>query len=368
MKKVFNALLSIVSMSLLAVSMPLTSFAEPDQDIIELASGNDDFALLVRALEEAELVETLQDDGPFTVFAPTNEAFEKLLTDLDITADELLAQPDLADILTYHVVSGKVMAADFTEGMEVTTVNGEIISFDLTADPMVNLSNIIMTDLEATNGVVHAVDTVLIPDSFELQEVDTGMMDDRVTMDIVEIAAGNPDFSILVSALQEAGLVDTLKGDGPFTVFAPTNAAFENLFGELDITAEELLAQPDLGNVLTYHVVPGKVMSGDLEDGLEAETVNGETVSFDLTGDAMINDALITTVDLDASNGVIHVIDTVLIPENFEFQEPEMSMIDEVDDIVDEAADTVDDTSTWVIAGIVAVFAVGAFFIFRKKE
>lgn len=170
MKKVFNALLSIMSVILVAVSMPLTAFAEPDQDIIELASENDDFAILVRALQDAELVETLQADGPFTVFAPTNEAFEKLLIDLNITADELLAQPDLADILTYHVVPGKVMAADLTDGMEANTVNGETITFDLTGDTMVNMSNIITTDLEATNGVVHAIDTVLVPSNFELQE------------------------------------------------------------------------------------------------------------------------------------------------------------------------------------------------------
>lgn len=199
----------------------------------------------------------MQGEGPLTVFAPTNEAFEKLLTELDVTADELLAQPDLVDILAYHVISGKVMAADLADGMEAATVNGEAVSFDLTGDPMVNMSNIITTDLEATNGVVHAIDTVLIPDGFELQEVDTGTIDDRVTMDIVEVASRNPDFSTLVNALQEAGLVDTLKGDGPFTVFAPTDAAFEKLLGELDIAIDYLLAQPDLANVLTYHVVPG---------------------------------------------------------------------------------------------------------------
>lgn len=138
---------------------------------------------------------------------------------------------------------------------------------------------------------------------------------------IVEIAQGNPDFSILVSALQEAGLVDTLQGDGPFTVFAPTDAAFEKLLGDLDITAEELLAQPDLENVLTYHVVAGDVMAGDLTDGMTAETVNGEEVSFDLSGDPMVNDSAIITTDIEAENGVIHAIDTVLVPADFELQE-----------------------------------------------
>ena len=121
-------------------------------------------------------------------------------------------------------------------------------------------------------------------------EMDTGtedMMEDPASteMDVVGIAQDNSDFSTLVAALQEADLVETLQGDGPFTVFAPTNEAFEALLTELDITQEELLSQPDLESVLTYHVIPQEVMSGDLEDGMSAETVNGEEVTFDLSGD-----------------------------------------------------------------------------------
>ncbi|MDN6294442.1 MAG: fasciclin domain-containing protein [Alkalibacterium sp.] len=139
--------------------------------------------------------------------------------------------------------------------------------------------------------------------------------------DIVAVAQGNPDFSILVSALQEANLVETLQGDGPFTVFAPTDEAFEALLTELDITAEELLAQPDLESILTYHVIPSEVMAGDLEDGQTAETVNGEELTFDLSGDPMVNESAITMTDIEASNGLIHAIDKVLVPSNFELQE-----------------------------------------------
>lgn len=142
-----------------------------DQDIVGVAQSNPDFSILVSALQKANLVETLQGDGPFTVFAPTDAAFEKLLDELDITADQLLAQPDLDKVLTYHVVSGKVMADDLTNGMNTDTVNGEELTFDLSSDPMVNESNIITTDVEATNGVIHAIDTVLIPANFTLQEV-----------------------------------------------------------------------------------------------------------------------------------------------------------------------------------------------------
>lgn len=152
------------------------------------------------------------------------------------------------------------------------------------------------------------------------EDTDEGAME-KTGEDIVAIAQGNPDFSILVSALQEAELVKTLQGEGPFTVFAPTDEAFEALLTDLDITAEELLAQPDLESILTYHVIPSEVLAGDLEDGQTVETVNGEELTFDLSGDPMVNDAAITMTDIDASNGVIHAIDTVLVPSDFELQE-----------------------------------------------
>lgn len=175
---------------------------------------------------------------------------------------------------------------------------------------------------------------------------------------IVDIAVGNDDFSILVSALQRAELVETLQGDGPFTVFAPTNDAFADLLEALDITAEELLAQPDLANVLLYHVVAGEVLAGDLEDGMEAETVNGETVTFDLSGDPMVNDSNIVQTDIEASNGVIHVIDAVLVPSNFELQEVAM----EEDDVLQTGIES----NTLMLVGLMAT--AGAFiFVFTKK-
>ncbi|MGB4587975.1 MAG: fasciclin domain-containing protein [Clostridiaceae bacterium] len=177
--------------------------------------------------------------------------------------------------------------------------------------------------------------------------------------DIVDTAVGNSDFSILVSALQKAKLVDTLKGTGPFTVFAPTNAAFEKLLADLNITAAELLAQPDLAKVLTYHVVSGKVMSTDLKNGLEAATVNGEKIKFDLTSGAMVNKSKITTADLEATNGVIHVIDTVLVPTNFKLQEVKL---DE-----DGVADTgIPATFPFLIPMLLTGGA--ALLVFRKKE
>ena len=143
---------------------------------------------------------------------------------------------------------------------------------------------------------------------------------DGAEKDIVDLASSDENLSTLVAAVQQAGLVETLKGEGPYTVFAPTNEAFEKLLMELDITAEDLLAHPDLEKVLTYHVVPGKVMSTDLEDAMEAETVNGQTIMVDLSNGVMINDAKVTAADLEASNGVVHVIDKVLVPDDFKLE------------------------------------------------
>ncbi len=138
--------------------------------------------------------------------------------------------------------------------------------------------------------------------------------------DIVAIASADKDLSTLVAALKKANLVETLQGAGPFTVFAPTNAAFEKLLMDLNITAEELLAQPDLAKVLTYHVVSGDVMSTDLKDGMEAVTVNGQKIKVDLKDGVKINDAKVTTADIKAKNGVIHVIDKVLVPTDFKLK------------------------------------------------
>lgn len=131
--------------------------------------------------------------------------------------------------------------------------------------------------------------------------------------DIVDIAAGNEAFSTLVAAVTAAGLVDTLKGDGPFTVFAPTDEAFAAL---PEGTVEALLDDiPTLTAILTYHVVPGAVMSGDLEDGMMAETVNGQSVTIGVGETVTVDGATVIQADIEATNGVIHVIDAVILPE-----------------------------------------------------
>ncbi|MDK9711783.1 fasciclin domain-containing protein [Acidaminobacter sp.] len=309
MKRLMSLLMSLVL--LIGIGVPAFS---ADQDIVEIAVGNEDFSILVAALQKAELVGALQGEGPFTVFAPTNAAFEKLLASLGITAEDLLNHPQLKEVLLYHVVSGKVLSTDLSNGMTAPTLSGENIKVDLSSGVKINTSSVTTADVMATNGVIHIIDSVLVPSTFKLNP------EPEVPATVVDIALSNSDFSILVAALQKADLVGALQGEGPFTVFAPTNAAFEKLLAALNISASDLLNQPDLAKVLLYHVVSGKVMSTDLSNGLEAATLNGEAVKFDLSSGVKVNQSGVTAADIEAGNGVIHVIDTVLVPQNFTYQ------------------------------------------------
>lgn len=347
MKKVMSMLMILV----LSIAMVPSFSAEGD--IVDIASGNEDFSVLVAALQEAELVSALQGEGPFTVFAPTDAAFTELLGALDITAADLLAHPQLSEVLLYHVVSGKVMSTDLSDGMAAATLQGEDLMVDLSDGVKINESAVITADIEATNGVIHVIDSVLVPEAFSLEVAEEPMAEEK---DIVDIALGNEDFSILVAALQEADLVETLQGDGPFTVFAPTNAAFEKLLGALDISAAELLEQPDLAKVLLYHVVSGQVMSTDLSDGLVADTVNGNSITFDLSDGVKVNDSMVVTADLEGSNGVIHVIDTVLVPSDFTLQE--VSMAEEIPKTGDVGL---------IPFAFVGIMSIGGYALMKRK-
>ncbi len=260
-------------------------------------------------LGNTDLAATLQGEGPFTVFAPTDDAFAALP---EGTLDDLLAEPggDLTDILLYHVVAGKTMSADLSDGQEITTALGQDITISITNDGVFINDDVKVTvaDIEAENGVVHVIDAVLMPDLRPAT--------------VVDIIADSPDHETLETAVGAAELVETLQGEGPFTVFAPTDAAFDALDeGVLD----DLLADPtgDLADILLYHVVAAKAMSADLSDGQTITTQLGEDVTVTITGDdVFINDAQVTVADLEAQNGVVHVINAVLLPPtNVEDQE-----------------------------------------------
>jgi len=305
-----------------------------EANIVETAMAAGSFETLVTAVEAAGLAETLTGEGPFTVFAPTDDAFAALP---EGTLDELLADPEgaLTDILLYHVVSGEVLAADVVEldGQEVETVNGAAVTISVDGETvMVNDATVVTPDVQASNGVIHVIDSVLLPPSGEEEgaemeetgdeatptpEPEAEGEGDTETMDIVDTAVAAGSFETLVTAVTEAGLAETLSGEGPFTVFAPSDDAFAAL---PEGTLEELLAEPEgaLTDILLYHVVSGEVLAADVVelDGQDVGTVQGEPISISVDGDSVVlnGSAVVVQTDIETSNGVIHVIDTVIMP------------------------------------------------------
>ncbi len=282
---------------------------EPQPNLVQVAEKDPRFSILFEAVAAAGLGDTLDGPGNFTVFAPTNDAFAALLAELGVTKDQLLAdKPLLAAVLQYHVLGSVVKSTDIPLGRAISPLAGGIFKIDAPAgvptitDGRNRTSRIVVTDVEASNGVIHAIDRVILP----------------ADKDIVQTAQALPDFSILVEAVVAAGLVDTLKGTGPFTVFAPTNAAFAALLGELGVTKDQLLAnRPLLTAVLTYHVVPGRVLKADVPVGAPITTVETGTFTIDATlaiTDERGRTAGIAATDVLATNGVIHVIDKVILP------------------------------------------------------
>ncbi len=271
-----------------------------ESDIVDTAVSAGSFKTLVAAVKAAGLVETLKSKGPFTVFAPTDEAFAKL----PAGTVEMLLKPEnkakLQAILTYHVVPGKVMAADVVKLTGATTVQGQKVDIAVKDGKVtVDSATVVKTDIGCSNGVIHVIDSVILP----------------ADKDIVDTAVGAGSFKTLAAALTAAGLIDTLKGEGPFTVFAPTDEAFAKLPAG---TVESLLKPENkekLVAILTYHVVAGKVMASDVVKLKSAATVNGKEVTIKVSDSGvMVDGAKVVKTDIETSNGVIHVIDSVILP------------------------------------------------------
>ncbi len=278
------------------------------KDIVDTAVADGRFKTLVAAVQAAELVDTLKGEGPFTVFAPTDDAFAALPAG---TLDELLKpenKQQLTDILLYHVVSGKVMAAEAAKLTSAPTVLGKDIAIKSDMGSVyINEAKVIITDIETSNGVIHVIDAVLLPPS------DDAMMEKNT---IVDVAVADGRFTTLVAAVTAAELVETLSGEGPFTVFAPTDDAFAALpAGTLDSLLKPENKQ-QLTDILLYHVVSGKVMAADVVGLTSAPTVLGKDVAVTVKdGKVFLNDTVqVIITDVEASNGVIHVIDAVLLP------------------------------------------------------
>ncbi len=269
------------------------------KDIVDTAVAAGDFSTLAKALKAADLISTLKGKGPFTVFAPTDEAFAKLPKK---TLKSLLKPENkakLTAILTYHVVPGRVMAKDVVKLSEADTVQGAELAISVKQGKVkVDNATVTGTDIMCSNGVIHVIDCVVLP------------------QDVIEKAAAAGKFKTLAAALKAAGLIETLRGEGPFTVFAPTDDAF----AKLPKGTVETLLKPEnkakLTAILTYHVVPGRVLAKDVAKLSSAKTVQGSQIDIRVeNGKVYVDDAMVTAVDIKCGNGVIHVIDAVISPD-----------------------------------------------------
>ena len=298
------------NLALLALPIALTLGAcDDDSDpmqmeeetgtIVSVAQDAGAFSTLLTALEVAGLTGALEGEGPFTVFAPTDDAFASIDPE---TLNSLLADNELLSaVLTYHVVPGRFTSGDVVNLSSAPTLNGKPLTISVDGG-MVKVDNatVTATDIEASNGIIHVIDQVILPESIE---------------DIVQVAQGAGIFNTLLAAVEAAGLTEVLRGDGPFTVFAPTDEAFGAV--PADALAALLADTEALAAVLTYHVVPGEVKAAEVLSSPSLTTVNGAEAMISIDGEGLprIDDAVITATDIDAKNGVIHIIDKVIFPQ-----------------------------------------------------
>lgn len=276
--------------------------ADPS-DVVATALSDGRFKTLTKALTSAGLVETLQSDGPFTVFAPTDEAFGKLPTGVVSSLLKSENSEELGNILKYHVLAGSVRLAGALEAKDAKTITGESISVTFSDGKIkVNESTLINSDIQCSNGTIHVIDSVLLPP--------------RPETDLVAIAKRSGKFNTLLAAVQAAGLSDTLSGASEITILAPTDEAFSKL---PEGTLESLLKpgnKKTLQKILAMHVLNGKVSAGDALNAKKAVSFSGEPLTFKVEdGLLKVNSSTIVSTDIVADNGVIHVIDSVLLPE-----------------------------------------------------
>ena len=275
------------------------SAVSAQSSILETAKKDGRFKTLVTALGASNAVKVLAGKGPFTVFAPTDDAFAKLDGQV---VKSLLAkknQKTLDDLLSYHVAAGDLRAADVVARRGLEMANGQSVEINVHGKTVrIDRSKLLVTDVVCTNGVIHVIDSVLMPESRTLPQI-----------------ANKRYFGTLTAAIKAAGLLDALAGDGPFTVLAPTNAAFAKLPKG---TVEDLLKpanRAQLQAILKYHVIPGRITAAKALGAGSARTLQGASVNFEVDdGQLLVQGANVTMTDVDAKNGVVHVIDTVLIP------------------------------------------------------
>jgi uncharacterized surface protein with fasciclin (FAS1) repeats len=291
---------ALLATTALADNCAATDKQAQGDDIISTAVSAGQFNTLATALTKAGLIDALKGKGPFTVFAPSDKAFAKLPKG---TVESLLKpenKAQLTAILTYHVVSGRLDAKQVMGMTGATTLEGQRLSFkSRDGKVMIDNATVVTANIECSNGVIHVIDNVVLPES----------------KSIPEVADSAKQFKTLLAAVKAAGLAETLMGKGPYTVFAPTDAAFAKL---PEGTVESLLKPENrdkLVAILSYHVIKGRVYSPDAVKAGKATTLQGQAITISVrNGKAYADKAQIVATDIDAGNGVIHVIDAVMLP------------------------------------------------------
>ncbi|MCH7228408.1 CIA30 family protein [Haloferula sp. A504] len=272
------------------------------KNLVETALADGRFSILAKALTAADFVDFLQADGEFTVFAPTDEAFKALPKG---TLETLLKpgnREKLQAILKYHVLKGSTDLASALSAGEAESILGEPLAVGFSKGRVrVNDAAVVDADVRCSNGIIHVIDSVLLPP--------------EPANDIASVAKRAGNFTTLLAAIEAAGLTGALSGEGPLTVFAPTDEAFKALPKG---TVESLL-EPDnrerLTEILTLHATKGKVSAGDALNAGKAKALSGESLNFGIVdGRFEVNGVTILKTDIKCDNGVIHVLDAVLLP------------------------------------------------------
>ena len=286
---------------------------QASNNIVDLALATPTLSTLVTALKAGNLIKPLRDPGSFTVFAPTNAAFDALPKGVLANLLKPVNKASLDDLLTYHVLGDEVHSNKFLDGEMLRTLEQKYVTVRLAGkDILINSAKVTTADIQASNGVIHIIDAVLLPSSAP-PSPGPSPAPSPGTKNIVQLAEATPSLSTLVTALGAASLVKTLEGTGPFTVFAPTNDAFKSL--PEGVLANLLLPKnkAKLADLLTFHVVSGDIHAADILDGERLKTVEGMYITAAVNSSGVfLNNAKVTTADVNASNGVVHIINEVL--------------------------------------------------------
>jgi len=279
--------------------------------IVDIALATPTLSTLVAALKAGDLVKTLEGPGPFTVFAPTDAAFAALPKGVLANLLKPANKDSLDNVLTYHVLGDKVMSAQILDNEMLRTLNSKYVTARVSgATIFINSAKVTMANISASNGVIHIIDAVLLPSNAP-PSPGPSPSPTPGTQNIVQLAQATSSLSTLVTALKKADLVKTLEGTGPFTVFAPNNAAFTNLPD--GVLANLLKNKPQLVDLLNFHVVAGNIYAKDILDGERIKTVEGKYIMATVNASGVfLNNAKVITADVNASNGVVHIIDAVL--------------------------------------------------------